>query len=136
MLPGAFDQDVDAKTSLTNPQLYKRGILQQDFTKSKFWLYVLDAVYQSLICFYVPYGLLQFGQSHSTGLTNNSLEDLGTVVAGAVVVTTNLYVGLNTLNCTWLGFLVVGGSILSFYIWVEFYSTVYSIGFFRVDEIL
>ncbi|CAJ0766181.1 13954_t:CDS:10 [Entrophospora sp. SA101] len=136
MYLGAFDQDVDSKTSLKNPQLYKRGILQQDFTKSKFWLYVMDAVYQSLICFFVPYGLLQFGQSHRTGLTNNSLDDLGTVVAGSVVVTTNLYVGINTLNWSWIGFLVIAGSILSFYLWAELYSIVYSIGFFRVDIIL
>ncbi|CAH1759985.1 12143_t:CDS:2 [Entrophospora sp. SA101] len=136
MYLGAFDQDVDSKTSFKYPQLYKRGILQQDFTKSKFWLYVTDAVYQSLICFFVPYGLLQFGQSHSTGLTNNSLKDLGTVVAGAVVVTTNLYVGLNILNWSWMGFFVIGCSILSFYLWVELYAIVYSIGFFRVDVIL
>ncbi|CAG8469567.1 2361_t:CDS:2 [Racocetra fulgida] len=88
----AFDQDVDAKTSLENPPLYKRGILQQDFTKSKFWLYVLDAVYQSAICFFIPYGLFQHGTSHATGLQNNGLSDLGTLVAGSVVVTTNLYV--------------------------------------------
>ncbi|CAJ0753486.1 2508_t:CDS:2 [Entrophospora sp. SA101] len=136
MYLGAFDQDVDSKTSLKNPQLYKRGILQQDFTKLKFWLYVLDAVYQSLVCFFVPFGLLQFGQSHGNGLTNNSLEDLGTLVAGSVVVTTNLYVGLNILNWSWIGFLVICGSILSFYLWVELYSIVYSIGFFRVDMIL
>ncbi|CAG8825807.1 18176_t:CDS:2, partial [Racocetra persica] len=79
MYLGAFDQDVDAKTSLENPPLYKRGILQQDFTKSKFWLYVLDAVYQSAICFFIPYGLFQHGTSHATGLQNNGLSDLGTL---------------------------------------------------------
>ncbi|CAG8519167.1 5749_t:CDS:2, partial [Dentiscutata heterogama] len=135
MYLGAFDQDVDAKTSLDNPQLYKRGILQRDFTKSKFWLYVLDSFYQSAICFFIPFGVFQNGSSHANGLQNNGLSDLGTMVAGAVVVTTNLYVGLNTMNWSWLCFVVIGLSILSFYAWVEFYSLWY-IGFFRMDLIL
>ncbi|CAG8666231.1 54_t:CDS:2 [Cetraspora pellucida] len=135
MYLGAFDQDVDAKTSLKNPPLYKRGILQRDFTKSKFWLYVLDSVYQSAICFFVPFGLFQHGTSHANGLQNNGLSDLGTLVAGSVVVTTNLYVGLNTMNWSWLCFVVISLSILSFYAWVELYSLWY-IGFFRMDLIL
>ncbi|CAG8460212.1 3021_t:CDS:2 [Paraglomus occultum] len=136
MYLGAFDQDVNSKTSLEHPQLYKRGILQQDFTRKKFWLYVLDSIYQSLICYFIPFGFLLNGSSHENGLTSNSLEDLGTVVAGAVVVTTNLYVGLNTMNWTWMAFVVIGLSILSFYAWVELYAIWSSIGFFRVDEIL
>ncbi|CAI2167189.1 19988_t:CDS:2 [Funneliformis geosporum] len=136
MFLGAFDQDVDAKISLKYPQLYKRGILQEDFTKSKFWLYVVDAIYQSAVCFFVPFGLFQYGASHATGLTNNGLDDLGTLVAGAVVVTTNLYVGINIMNWTWLAFVVICISILSFYVWVEFYSIWASIGFFRMDLIL
>ncbi|CAG8528415.1 16324_t:CDS:2 [Acaulospora colombiana] len=135
MFLGAFDQDVDAKTSLKNPQLYKRGILQQDFTKSKFWLYVLDAVYQSVVCFFIPWGLMLYGSSHANGLQNNGLTDLGTMVAGSVVATTNIYVGLNTMNWSWIAFVVIGLSILSFYVWVEFYSLWY-IGFSRMDLIL
>ncbi|RIA84941.1 hypothetical protein C1645_808533 [Glomus cerebriforme] len=136
MFLGAFDQDVDAKTSLKYPQLYKRGILQEDFTKSKFWLYVLDAFYQSAVCFFVSFGLFQFGSTHPTGLTNNGLTDLGTIVAGSVIATVNLYVGLNTMNWTWMAFVVIGISIFSFYAWVELYSVWASIGFFRLDLIL
>ncbi|CAG8475237.1 6966_t:CDS:2 [Acaulospora morrowiae] len=135
MFLGAFDQDVNVKTSLKYPQLYKRGIFQQDFTKSKFWLYVLDAVYQSAICFFIPWGLLLNGSSHANGLQNNGLSDLGTMVAGSVVATTNFYVGLNIMNWSWITFVVIGFSIMSFYVWVEFYSLWY-IGFFRMDLIL
>ncbi|CAB4486337.1 phospholipid-translocating P-type ATPase [Rhizophagus irregularis] len=136
MFLGAFDQDVDAKTSLKYPQLYKRGILQEDFTKSKFWLYVLDAIYQSAICFFVSFGIFQFGSSHPTGLTNNGLTDLGTMVAGSVIATVNIYVGLNTMNWTWMAFVIIVMSILSFYAWVELYSIWSSLGFFRLDLIL
>ncbi|RHZ68264.1 hypothetical protein Glove_296g27 [Diversispora epigaea] len=135
MFLGAFDQDVDVKTSLKYPQLYKRGILQQDFTKSKFWLYVVDSCYQSVVCFFIPWGLLQYGSSHANGLQNNGLSDLGTMVAGSVVATTNLFIGLNIMNWSWMAFTVIIVSILSFYVWVEFYSLWY-IGFFRMDLIL
>ncbi|CAG8530283.1 11561_t:CDS:10 [Diversispora eburnea] len=135
MFLGAFDQDVNTKTSLKYPQLYKRGILQQDFTKSKFWLYVIDAVYQSVVCFFIPWGLLLYGSSHANGLQNNGISDLGTMVAGSIVATTNLFIGLNIMNWSWMAFAVIIFSILSFYIWVEFYSLWY-IGFFRMDLIL
>ncbi|CAG8515290.1 11234_t:CDS:10 [Ambispora gerdemannii] len=136
MFLGAFDQDVDAKTSLKYPPLYKRGILQQDFTKSKFWLYVLDAIYQSVICFFIPFATMHYGSSHANGLDNNGLQQLGTLIAGTVVVTVNLYVGLNILSWTWMMFVVIGLSILSFYAWAEFYSLFVSFAFFRVDQFL
>lgn len=45
---GALDQDVDAKASLAFPSLYKRGIAGLEYTKSIFWAFILDGVFQSV----------------------------------------------------------------------------------------
>ncbi len=37
ILMGILDQDVDDTVSLAVPQLYRRGILRQEWTQLKFW---------------------------------------------------------------------------------------------------
>jgi hypothetical protein len=44
---GAFDQDVNAMALLAFPQLYERGIKGLEYTRSKFWLYMLDGPFRS-----------------------------------------------------------------------------------------
>jgi phospholipid-translocating ATPase len=48
ILLGVFDQDVDATTSLAYPLLYKRGMAGLEYTKSIFWAFMLDGIYQSV----------------------------------------------------------------------------------------
>ncbi|KAF5094733.1 hypothetical protein DV451_004925 [Geotrichum candidum] len=55
ILMGVFDQDVEDKISLAVPQLYQRGILGLDWSQRKFWAYMLDGVYQSLVSFFFPF---------------------------------------------------------------------------------
>lgn len=44
---GAFDQDVNAMALLAFPQLYERGIKGLEYTRTKFWLYMLDGPFRS-----------------------------------------------------------------------------------------
>lgn len=37
ILMGILDQDVSDKVSIAVPQLYRRGILRQEWTQLKFW---------------------------------------------------------------------------------------------------
>lgn len=48
VLLGVFDQDVDAVISLAYPLLYKRGIAGLEYTKTIFWVFILDGLYQSV----------------------------------------------------------------------------------------
>jgi phospholipid-translocating ATPase len=94
----AFDQDINAKAALAFPQLYIRGIRGLEYTRTKFWLYMLDGLYQSAVVFYIPYLAWTVGPAISwNGRTIESLSDFGTTVAVAAIVTANSYVGLNTL---------------------------------------
>ncbi|XP_056326707.1 probable phospholipid-transporting ATPase VD [Danio aesculapii] len=52
---GVLDKDVSAETLLKLPDLYKSGQNSQAYLPSTFWLNILDAFYQSLVCFFIPY---------------------------------------------------------------------------------
>jgi phospholipid-translocating ATPase len=75
----AFDQDLNARASMAFPQLYHRGILGLEYTRLKFWLYMLDGLYQSVIVFFIPYVIWTIGVPvSSTGRGVDSLADFGT----------------------------------------------------------
>ncbi|XP_005156631.2 phospholipid-transporting ATPase VD isoform X1 [Danio rerio] len=52
---GVLDKDVSAETLLKLPDLYKSGQNSQAYLPTTFWLNILDAFYQSLVCFFIPY---------------------------------------------------------------------------------
>ncbi|KAF9583570.1 hypothetical protein BGW38_009159, partial [Lunasporangiospora selenospora] len=136
MFMGAFDQDVDAETSMQFPALYLRGIKQKHFTRSKFWLYVLDALYQSLICFFVP--LYISNDIYINGRSTNDIVSLGTLISGCSVVVANLYMGLNMLHWTKMIFGVIFGSIIAFFLYSWIYANFFTIDnpFYGMDVIL
>lgn len=93
----AFDQDINARAALAFPQLYLRGIRGLEYTRTKFWLYMFDGLYQSVVVFFVPYFAWALGPALSwNGKTIDSLADFGTTASVAAIVSANLYVGLDT----------------------------------------
>ncbi|KAG6839959.1 hypothetical protein C0991_010024 [Blastosporella zonata] len=92
-----FDQDINAKAALAFPQLYVRGIRGLEYTRTKFWLYMLDGLYQSAVVFFLPYLVWTLGlQVTWNGKGIESLSEFGTTVAVAAIFAANSYVGLNT----------------------------------------
>ncbi|ORX33448.1 hypothetical protein BD324DRAFT_639819 [Kockovaella imperatae] len=120
---GAFDQDTNARASLAFPQLYQRGIRGLDYTRTRFWLYMGDGLYQSAILFFIPY--LAYGTgvpwSHQ-GMDTNGLYDFGTACAAAGVSAANIYVGINMRYWTWITAAVIICSTLAVYLWIPIYS--------------
>lgn len=116
---GIFDQDVNDQFSLKVPQLYGVGIKQTMFNFGRFWLFVLDGVYQSAVCFFLAYFT---NQSLSTNGDPSDKLQLGTAVAAYVIVSVNLYVGLNIRTWTWIVFVVIIFSICSFLVYVPVYA--------------
>ncbi|KAI1887335.1 hypothetical protein AGOR_G00189250 [Albula goreensis] len=52
---GVLDKDVSADTLTQLPELYRAGQNSEAYLPSMFWVTMLDALYQSLICFFIPY---------------------------------------------------------------------------------
>ncbi|PCH37130.1 phospholipid-translocating P-type ATPase [Wolfiporia cocos MD-104 SS10] len=120
---GAFDQDINAKAALAFPQLYIRGIRGLEYTRLKFWLYMLDGLYQSVIVFFIPYLVWTLGLAASwNGKTLDSLSDFGTTVSVAAIFAANSYVGLNTRYWTIITWIVVFGSSVIMILWITIYS--------------
>lgn len=120
---GAFDQDVNAKAALAFPELYVRGIRGLEYTRLKFWSFMLDGLYQSAVVFFIPYLAWSFGLAVSwNGKGIDSLADLGTTVAVGAIFAANTYVGMNTHYWTFITWIVVIGSSLVMILWVVIYS--------------
>ncbi|KAJ3178458.1 hypothetical protein HDU87_003532 [Geranomyces variabilis] len=110
---GVFDQDVSAAYALSIPPLYAQGLQRTLFTTSRFFNAVLSAVYQSLVCFFIPY---------MTAPSDWSSLQLGSMVALSVIVTVNAGVALSTKNWTWVVAAASGCSIASFIIYIPLYA--------------
>ncbi|KAJ1926427.1 phospholipid transporting ATPase [Tieghemiomyces parasiticus] len=103
LILGILDQDVSAEVSMAVPQLYLSGIRGTEYNMRRFWLHVFDGIYQSLVCVLIPFYTYSLtGSAHMSGLDDAGLNEVGTVIAVAVVCVSNLYVALNTLNWTWI----------------------------------
>ncbi|KAB8337153.1 hypothetical protein FH972_021457 [Carpinus fangiana] len=120
---GILDQDVSDKVSLAVPQLYRRGIERLEWSQLKFWLYMGDGFYQSLICFFMPYLLFAPATFNtSNGLQLNDYKRMGVFIATAAVVVVNVYILLNTYRWDWATFGITMISILLIWLWTGAYS--------------
>lgn len=120
---GALDQDCNAKALLAFPATYTRGIKGLDYTKTLFWLSVLDGIYQSVVCFFVTWACWYFFPVVSAdGHSMDSIWIFGTTIGAGAVISANLYAGLSMRYWTAIVWLVQAVSILSYFIWALIYS--------------
>lgn len=124
ILMGVLDQDVDDKVSLAVPQLYKRGIERKEWTQPKFWIYMADGLYQSVLVFWSSY--LLFWPANTVthnGLGVDDVKRMGVYVAVCAVIVVNLYVLFNTYRWDWLTLLIQAISILFFFFWTGVWTS-------------
>ncbi|TVY93003.1 Phospholipid-transporting ATPase [Lachnellula willkommii] len=129
---GVLDQDVSDTVSLAVPQLYRRGIERREWTQTKFWLYMLDGLYGSVICFFVAYLLFMNGNFVTeSGLNIDDQQRFGVFVGPAAVTVINLYIFINTYRWDWLMGLLVAISIILIFFWTGVYTAFPSAGYFH-----
>lgn len=129
ILMGILDQDVSDKVSLAVPQLYRRGIERKEWTQKKFWMYMVDGLYQSVIAFFFTY--LQFRPANFNTLSGQTINDykrMGVYIANPVVVIVNTYMLLNTYRWDWFMVLITSISFLLIFFWTGVY-TAFTAGF-------
>lgn len=123
ILMGILDQDVPDRISLAVPQLYRRGILQADFTELKFWLYMLEGFYQSFVSFFFPYFIYSPGRFESkNGLSVNHRFWMGLASCTISVMACNFYVVTNQYRWDWFSSLINVISSLLVFVWTGVYS--------------
>ncbi|KAH9822366.1 putative aminophospholipid translocase [Melampsora americana] len=121
-LMGAFEQDLSANASMAFPALYKRGIAGLQYTRTKFWLYMLDGTYQSAVCYWIPYFVYFSSPTVSVTGRDVSIWEFGTTIAvGAVFAANNLIV-INTRYFPWFIVIVLTVSSTMVLVWTAIYS--------------
>ncbi|CAO3582705.1 unnamed protein product [Absidia cylindrospora] len=130
---GVLDQDLKAEYSFKFPQLYLMGIRNDKFKKSRFYLTVFDAIYQSAICFGVPYLVFVGGKMSSAGYDTEGVYELGTFIAGIAVIIANALVGFTIFSWTWVMVLVILISSATFFIWTGLYAQFMTFTFYGED---
>ncbi|CEP11563.1 hypothetical protein [Parasitella parasitica] len=127
---GVFDQDLKAEYSFKFPQLYLMGIRNDKFTTSRFFLTVVDAIYQSAVCFGLPYLVFIGPKISRDGYDLEGVIELGTFIAGIAVVVANILVGFTIFSWTWIMFLCIFISSATFFLWTGIYSNIMTFTFY------
>lgn len=120
---GILDQDVDDKVSLAVPQLYRRGIERAEWTQVKFWTYMIDGLYQSIICYFFTYLVFEpatFNTESGRGV--NDYKRMGAYIANPVVLVVNIYFLMNTYRWDWFMVLICTISALLVFFWTGVYT--------------
>ncbi|CAH6786500.1 Atp10b [Phodopus roborovskii] len=105
---GILDKDVSEETLLALPELYKSGQNSEFYNLPMFWISMVDAFYQSLICFFIPY--LTYRGSDIDVFT------FGTPINTISLTTILLHQAMEMKTWTVLHGLVLLGSFLMYFV--------------------
>ncbi|XP_076013152.1 phospholipid-transporting ATPase VD isoform X2 [Genypterus blacodes] len=114
LLFGVLDRDVAAETLMDQPELYRAGHTSKVYGPSSFWITVLDAFYQSLVCFFVPY--LVYAGSDAGELW------FGSPINASALLIMLLHQIIESHTVTWLHAAVLLGSAASYLAFVLLFS--------------
>ncbi|KAM9383701.1 phospholipid-transporting ATPase VA [Pholidichthys leucotaenia] len=107
LITGTLDKDVSAETLQQLPQLYGNGQNSEEYKPYMFWMNMIDAFYQSLICFFIPY----FAYADS----NVDLFTWGAPITTLALITILLHLGIETKTWTLMNWLSVSFSVALFF---------------------
>ncbi|XP_043842888.1 phospholipid-transporting ATPase VB [Dromiciops gliroides] len=105
---GILDKDVSDETLLALPELYRSGQDSQLYRLSTFWIAMMDAFYQSLICFFIPY--LTYKDSDISVFT------FGTPINTISLITILLHQAMEMKTWTFIHWSVLMASFLLYFV--------------------
>ncbi|XP_030646946.1 probable phospholipid-transporting ATPase VA [Chanos chanos] len=107
LITATLDKDVSAATLQDLPQLYMNGQNSEEYKPYMFWMNMIDAFYQSLVCFFIPY----FAYSDS----DVDLFTWGTPITTLALLTILLHLGIETKTWTWMNWASIVFSVCLFF---------------------
>ncbi|XP_069313671.1 phospholipid-transporting ATPase VD [Eulemur rufifrons] len=105
---GVLEKDVSAETLMQLPELYKSGQKSEAYVPLTFWITLLDAFYQSLVCFFVPFFTYQG--------SDIDIFTFGNPLNTAALFIILLHLVIESKSLTWIHVLVIVGSVLSYFL--------------------
>ncbi|KAF7022367.1 hypothetical protein CFC21_035151 [Triticum aestivum] len=100
---GILDKDLSKSTLLAYPKLYGSGQRDEKYNLNLFVLNMLEALWQSLVVFYIPY----FAYRQST----IGMSSLGDLWALASVIVVNMQLAMDIIRWNWIIHAFVWGTI-------------------------
>ncbi|XP_030744413.1 phospholipid-transporting ATPase VD [Echinops telfairi] len=113
---GVLEKDVSAETLMQLPELYKSGQKSEAYLPLTFWITLLDAFYQSLVCFFVPYYTYQG--------SDIDIFTFGNPLNTAALFIILLHLVIESKSLTWIHVLVIVGSFLSYFVFALAFGAV------------
>uniref|UniRef100_A0A2K6EQ90 Phospholipid-transporting ATPase n=1 Tax=Propithecus coquereli TaxID=379532 RepID=A0A2K6EQ90_PROCO len=104
---GVLEKDVSAETLMQLPELYQSGQKSEAYLPLTFWITLLDAFYQSLVCFFVPYFTYQG--------SDIDIFTFGNPLNTAALFIILLHLVIESKSLTWIHMLVIVSSILAYF---------------------
>ncbi|XP_052636096.1 phospholipid-transporting ATPase VD isoform X5 [Harpia harpyja] len=105
---GVLDKDVPAEILMQLPQLYLMSQKSVAYLPSPFWITLLDAFYQSLVCFFVPY-FTYYG-------SDIDIFSFGNPINTAALFIILFHLLIECKSVTWIHTVVIVGSILLYFV--------------------
>ncbi|KAJ8330941.1 phospholipid transporting ATPase [Batrachochytrium dendrobatidis] len=116
ILIGCFDQDVNDYVALQVPEIYVQGIYQTLYNMRQYWSYVLDAMYQSIVCYFFAFLVFEDKTLHPGGL-DSGLESMGTTVAFSSILLVNIYAIVDWSSWTYITIVAL---LLTIGLWIMY----------------
>ncbi|KAG8452166.1 hypothetical protein GDO86_004094 [Hymenochirus boettgeri] len=107
LITGIMDKDLPAEMLIAIPELYKSGQNMEEYKPHMFWCNMIDAFYQSIVCFFIPY--FTFYDS------DIDLFTWGTPIVTCALLTIMLHLGIETKTWTWINLTSIVFSIVLFF---------------------
>ncbi|KAJ3065564.1 hypothetical protein HDU98_011079 [Podochytrium sp. JEL0797] len=122
MFIGFYEQDINCDISMQVPQIYRKGMKQTVFTIERYWIYMFDALWQSIIAYYFIVCLYNDSTPNWSGRSGDH-DSMGAIMSYTCIIAVNIHAVVNTTNWTYLTF---SGLTASYAVWIGyviFYST-------------
>ncbi|XP_068124255.1 phospholipid-transporting ATPase VA [Hyperolius riggenbachi] len=107
LVTGILDKDLPSDMLIAVPELYRSGPDMEEYKPHMFWRNMIDAFYQSLVCFFISY--FTFYDS------DIDLFSWGTPIVTCALLTIMLHLGIETKTWTWINVSSIAFSILLFF---------------------
>ncbi|KAF8929007.1 hypothetical protein BGZ52_002656, partial [Haplosporangium bisporale] len=121
LIIGIFDRDVGPGVLMAFPELYKVGLLQQEFTHSRFVIYSIEGVFQSIVCFIVPYYAYRYGTVNDSGRVQEMYE-MGLAMAVSSIAQVNIFAAVVSQAFCVYHVIFIWGSVALIFVYSVMYA--------------
>ncbi|KAJ2687427.1 hypothetical protein IWW39_002956 [Coemansia spiralis] len=129
---GCVDKPFNYKTAMTYVAVYSDGIHNRYFRWWRYYLYVIDGIYQSMVIFFTFYIFTYQSDMQNENGRTWGRSDISTGPTVAVVIAASLCVGFNAWQWNWLMIVAI---ILSIVVCIAYISISSAVRYYSLEGV-